>query len=75
MKYEVRDQYDPKNKSVRWAWRGGIGNPTLADITDAAEKEFPNIPFQELELSSGHQSGDVQMIFLHRENAYIGERH
>lgn len=56
--------YEDKWETVP-GWTRWTGNPTIADILQAAKERFPDVPFDKLILAS-EEDFDVRAIYLRR---------
>lgn len=66
MKYSVNQTSDDQWKSIYWENdpidRENV--PTLAEMVEAAEKEFPGVPFDQLQITaSGHDAETIELTF------------
>lgn len=62
--YEGLMTYEDEWENVP-GWTRWTGNPTIADILQAAKERFPDVPFEQLKLAS-EGDFDVRRIYLYR---------
>ena len=61
MRYTVNRPPDPhRAEDVRWDTECGKFNwPTLAEVIEAAKREFPEVPFEQLVVTASGYDADI----------------
>lgn len=70
MAYEISGKESDKRVHWNWHWPLDLDSegPSLAEINEAAEKEFPGIPLGDLAIEFGGQCGENFFNLTHKKS-------